>query len=208
MESITEKFTIIEGLTIIISVIAIIISIISYYDAAKRDRRQLRVNKIEEMIEIVLLILGNYAEFDDLFNLQQRIRSISNIEELENEKNALIEKEKKYINALKTISDDIKLREKIIRLNVLASSYLPNNDLKYRVKCLVGLISNIYEATVNLNYEITKRNFKTYPRAWTLMDFIEKLVLDLSKEMHFGYHSNFFGKNPYHEKFLEELGIE
>ena len=208
MESLTEKFTIIEGLTITISLIAIIISIFSYYDAAKRDRRQLRVNKIEEMIEIVLVIMGNYATFDDLFCLQQRIRAISNIDELEIEKNALIEKEKKYINALKTISDDINLREKVIRLNVLASSYLPNNDLKYRVKCLVGLISNIYEATVNLNYAITTKNFKTYPRAWTLMDFIEKLILDLSKEMNLGYHSNFFGKNPYNEKFIKELGIE
>jgi hypothetical protein len=208
MESFTRNFTLIEGITITISLIAIFISLLSYYDTNKRDKRQLRVNKIEEMIEIVILILDNYASFDDLFCLQEKIRSISQIDDLELEKKALIEKEKKYISLLYSISNDVKFREKIIRLNVLASSYLPNNELKYRVKALVGLISNIYESTVNQNYSQTKRNFITYPRAWTLMDFTEKLILDLSKEMNLGYESNFFGKNPYDEKFMNELGIK
>lgn len=208
MASFTQNFTIIEGITITISLIAIFISLLSYYDANKRDKRQLRINKIEEMIEIVILILDNYASFDELFCLQQKIRSISKIEHLELEKKALIEKEIKYISLLNSISNEVKYREKTIRLNVLASTYLPNKDLKNRVKFLVALTSNIYESTINQNYSHTKRNFNTYPRAWTLMDFIQKLILDLSKEMNLGYESNFFGKNPYDEKFMNELGIK
>lgn len=207
MVSFTEKFTFIEGLTITFSIIAILISVVSYYDTTIRDRRQLRIHKIEEMIEIIILIIGNYAEFDDLFCLQEKIRSISDIEDFEFEKKALVEQEKKYVNALTLISNDLRLREKIIRLNVLATTYLPNNDLKNRVKSLVSLISHIYEATVNQNYNKTKRNFKTYPRAWVLLPYVERLQLDLSKEMKLGYESNMFSKNPYQEKFLKELNI-
>ena len=208
MVSFTQNFTIIEGITITISLIAIFISLLSYYDTNKRDKRQLRINKIEEMIEIIILIIDNYASFDDLFCLQEKIRSISKIKNLELEKKALIEKEIKYISLLNSISNEVKFREKTIRLNVLSSTYLPNNDLKKSVKFLVSLTSNIYESTINQNYSQTKRNFKTYPRAWTLMDFTEKIILDLSKEMNLGYESNFFGKNKYDERFMNELGIK
>ena len=67
MVSFTQNFTIIEGITITISLIAIFISLLSYYDTNKRDKRQLRINKIEEMIEIIILIIDNYASFDVLF---------------------------------------------------------------------------------------------------------------------------------------------
>lgn len=204
INSFTQNFTLIEGFTITISTIAIIISIISFYNTAARDRRQIRINKIEEMVEIVILIIGNYASFDDLFFLQQKIKYT----EETSEKNVLLKKEKKHIAAVTLISNQIKLREKLTRLNVLANSYLPNSELKNRVRFLVSLISSIYETTVNQNYELTKSIFKTYPRAWTLLPFVEKLQLELSAEMKLGYESTFFTDNNNHEDFLKELKLK
>jgi hypothetical protein len=207
MSSITsfvQNFTLTEGLTISISLVAIIISIISFFKTASSDRRQIRINKIEEMVEIVILIMGDYHIFDDLFLLQQVI----SITEDSIEKAVLQEKEKRYIETLKNISDEIKLREKLIRLNVLANSYIPNGELKNRIRFFVSIISTIYEATVNQNYSQTKSIFRTYPRAWDLLKFVEKLQLQLGVEMQLGYESNFFNENQFHEKFMEELRIK
>ena len=201
IESFTKNFTLIEGTTITISLLAILISILTYYNNASRDRRQLRANKIEEMIETVILIIDCYGYFDDLFCLQQSMR-------LGSDADGLNEREKKTIDVLRQISDEIKLRDKIIRLNVLANTYLPNNDLKNRVRSLVSIISTIHEPTVNKNYEQTKTIYKTYPRAWTLLPFVQKLQVDLTKEMKLGYESDMFSHNSYHETFFKELKLK
>jgi hypothetical protein len=184
--------------------IAIVISIISYFKNSNLDRRQIRVHKLEEMIEIIILIISNYHSFDDLYLLQRKIELSKDDQEI----NLLLEKEAKYVEALKQISNDIKLRENIIRLGILANIYLPNTDLKNRVKSLISLISCLHERTVNRNLENTFPTFKTYPRAWILKPYIETLLVDLSREMNLGYENNMFGENPHFDKFKKELKIE
>lgn len=197
LKNFTGNFTIIEGWTIVISVI-------SYFKNSNLDRRQIRVHKIEEMIEIIILIMSNYDVFDNLYLLQRKIE----INREDPELNLLLEKEAKYIKVIREISNDIKLRENIIRLGILANIYLPNTDLKNRVKSLISLISCLQERTINHNLENTLPTFKIYPRAWILLPYVEKLLVDLSREMKLGYESNMYGENPHLDKFKEELNIQ
>lgn len=199
-----KNFTFIEGWTIVISIIAILVSLISYAKTLTLDRRQIRVHKLEEMIEIIILFMSNYSSFDDLYLLQRRIELSGEDSEL----NLLNKREAKYVEELKKISNDIKLRENIIRLGILANIYLPNTELKNRVKSLITLISCIHERTIYHNIDNTIASFKTYPRAWTLLPFVEKILVDLSKEMNLGYESNLYAENPDFEKFKKELNIQ
>ena len=89
IENFFKNFTLVEGWTIAISLIAIVISIISYFKNSNLDRRQIRVHKLEEMIEIIILIISNYHSFDDLYLLQRKIE----ISEDDQEINLLLEKE-------------------------------------------------------------------------------------------------------------------
>lgn len=199
-----NKFTIIEGWTVAISITAIIISIVSYFKTSVLDRRQIRVHKLEEMIEIVILIMSNYHNFDDLYLMQRRIEISNDLPE-----NDLLRlKERKYVEAVKGISNEIKLRENIIRLGILANTYLPNTGLKNRVRSFISLISCLHERTINHNIENTVETFETYPRPWILLPYVEELLTDLIKEMKLGYASNMYGENPHLEKFKEELNIK
>ena len=43
-----------------ISIIAIVISVIAYLQTSRNEKRQLRIGKLEEMLEITHILMGNY----------------------------------------------------------------------------------------------------------------------------------------------------
>lgn len=47
------------------SLIAIVISIVGYIQKVRKESRELRIEKLEEMLEITYLLNGNYQYFED-----------------------------------------------------------------------------------------------------------------------------------------------
>lgn len=92
------SFTLNEGLTIGISILAFAISVISFINSAARDKRQLRIGRIEEIIEIIHVLMGNYRYYEDTFHLQQTIRNES--DKNETDKKRLEEIERKQVEGL------------------------------------------------------------------------------------------------------------
>tara|TARA_R100000306_G_C4332512_1_gene120982 strand:- start:114 stop:731 length:618 start_codon:yes stop_codon:yes gene_type:complete len=205
MEEFFQDFTFNEGITILISSFALLISIIGFLYMINNDKRQLRIGRIEEIIEIIHVLMGNYRYFDDTFFLQQDLAN--KINEDEDEIKRLLNSEKRQVEALEKISNDIELQQKLIRLTVLINAYLPNKRLKNKLRSYVGLYTSIAETTLNRNYQQTKVLYSTYPRPWILLPFIEKCQIELIREMKLGYENNIYSENPFEKEFKKELNI-
>ncbi|MFY0482103.1 hypothetical protein ACI6PS_05810 [Flavobacterium sp. PLA-1-15] len=204
MKEFFQTFTLNEGLTITIAILALAISVISYFNTSNRDKRQLRIGRIEEIIEIIHVLIGNYRYFDDTFFLQEKIRKGI---EIESKKIELINLEKRQVDLLQNISNEINLQEKLIRMTVIVNAYLPENKLRNKLRTLVTLYTSLAEATLNRKYDDTKVIFSVYPRPWIILPFIEEIQTELIKEMKLGYDNNIYGENPFDEEFKKKMNL-
>jgi hypothetical protein len=64
-----------DYVTGIISITAIVISIIAYIQNSRIEKRQLRIEKLEEMLEITHILVGNYQYFEDTNHFKNDIIS-------------------------------------------------------------------------------------------------------------------------------------
>lgn len=172
--------------TIILSITATIISIVSIFITLKNDKRQIRINKLEELLEINLYLLYHYDILNEIFELQTIIRN-PHLLKKDSNISSMVEEENKLISSFIENTGKDTLTNKIIRLEVLSRSYLPNNNLKFRVISLGEMYSNLLLATIFKDYEGTKNNYSSYPKLIDLFNYVEKIENDIISEMKLGY---------------------
>ncbi|RTY85828.1 hypothetical protein [Flavobacterium sp. GT3R68] len=198
------SFTFIEGITITIALIAILISLISLFNDNKKNRRELRISKLEEMLEINLYFLTYYQYLIDIVEKREKIfeNGKKGIDILVDEVTA-DQDATEFLEIVGKTNFD----RNLMRFNVLANSYLPNGELKLKCLSLVELIANLYNYSVYKVYEVRKTHPK-FPLRKVYFDYIEEVEKELISEMKLGYESSKDIKRiEYYQTFKKELNI-
>jgi len=210
MEHFTNNFTLVQGLTISFSIAAIIISFIGFRFSKRNARRQLRIGKLEEIIESVLMILDNYSALKFIFDLEQKIRN-PKIERTGLETMSWQSDKENYVLGFRKTTDVNKFREKLTRLSVLANSYLPNkrNGVKYMILSVVDLTANLCQATIVDDFDCAIENYPKFPEPDFFFNYVEEIEKLVIEEMGLGYKSLEMKKViEYKEKFKKALLID
>jgi len=190
-----------DYITGIISIIAIVISIIAYIQNSRSDKRQLRIGKLEEMLEITHILMGNYHYFEDTNFLITNL--ISGTKD-----NAELEKYNQQIKALSQISERIELQDKLTRLFVLNNSYLPKKELKEKIGIFIAVYTSIAENTLSNPNKIVELPFNDFPKRWDFLNFTQEIQNELIVEMDLGYKESIENKNTYEKKFKERYKLK
>ncbi len=106
---------IIDYITGSISLAAIVISIIAFVQNLKIEKRQLRIGKMEEMLEITHILNINYQYFDDTHFFKTQLLS-------DQKESNDTDKYLSQVKSLSEISDEIDIRNKLAGLYVLNNS--------------------------------------------------------------------------------------
>lgn len=185
-----------------ISIVAIVISIIAYLQNSRIEKRQLRIEKLEEMLEITHTLMGNYEYFDDTIFFKNQL--------LSDNKNNGVDKDKyiKQIKELIKISENIDLQNKLTRLFVLNNSYLPKNELKEKIGTFITIYTSIARNTISEPFHKTKLPFNEFPKRWEFSDFIQEIQNELIEEMDLGYKNSIDDKNTYDKKFKKRYNLK
>lgn len=190
------------------STIAIILSILSIIITRKNVKKQLRLNKLEEILEILYFIKGYYSTLFILFiDTESYAQSKLNNTKLPDYPKDLSERKERFIE---NVSRET-IINKISRLNILSNTYLPN---KKNLKLRIHSISNTYyymclyiftngETPINEEYSLI-------PKRGQIEKFLNKIESDILIEMNLGYRS--IDKREQKEylktKFLKDLENE
>lgn len=178
---------------------ALILSALAYIQNYKFDKRQLRIGKLEEMLEISHILLGCYQYFQDTAYFK---------ESLLNGKTDEKEKYDQYVETLKKISHEIDLRKKLTRLFVLNSSYLPKNELNEKIGVFIALYTSIAETTTGVPNKLIKLPFNDFPKPFQFMEFTQEIQNGLIEEMGLGFKQNINNKNSYEKKFKDKYELK
>jgi hypothetical protein len=176
-----------EELKIILPVFAILLSVISLYINKRYNRRQLRIGKLEEILESVIY-LSNF--YDHLRLLALDLKEI-NERKLHNEDVENSEKQfREKIERFKNIIDKNKIQQVASRISVLTNAYLPNGSLKNRILTFNHLLSTMFASVMSEAYHILQINYREgIPKSKLLGEFVIKIENDLIKEMKLGFSS-------------------
>ncbi|WP_040282759.1 hypothetical protein [Psychroserpens damuponensis] len=190
-----------DYITGIISIIAIVISVIAYLQNSRIEKRQLRIVKLEEMLEITHILMGNYQYFEDTnFFKNDILKGIKDNPEKENYN--------RQINALNQISESIELQKKLTRLYVLSNSYLPKNELKDKVGIFISVYTSLAENTMSNPYKIIELPFNDFPKRWDFLNFTHEIQNELIEEMDLGYKNSIENKNTFEKEFKKRYKLK
>ena len=182
----------------LIPVIALFISIASLYIATKNAKRQIRVSKLEELIENISFLSGYYPGLFWLLNdLKEKKRNFKDIEE---------ETRKFFDNVGKD-----NLQTKVFRARVLANSYLPNGELKARIMSMSVFLNTVYQTLQQNDYFYFNNAFpEGIPKIKDVMNVVETIEKGLIKEMNLGYRdiNTTFLNKFYRTTFKKELKLK
>lgn len=190
-----------DYVTGIISIIAIVISVIAYIQNSRIEKRQLRIEKLEEMLEITHILMGNYQYFEDTNYFKNDI--ISGTKNESEKENYL-----RQVKGLRKISETIDLQNKLTRLFVLNNSYLPKKELKEKIGTFIAVYTSIAENTITHPYKTIKLPFNNFPKRWDFLDFTHEVQNELISEMDLGYKDSIDYKNTYERKFKERYKLK
>ena len=200
-----KSFTLTEGLTLTIAFIAIIISLLSYVNDNKKNRRELRISKLEELVELNIYFLNYYQALLDIAEIRDKVK-------FPNEINiqSLLYKDIEGDNAAATLIENIGMNnfeDKLSKFNVLANSYLPKGELKLKCLSLVELNANLFNYTIFKDYNVRNTHPK-FPSKKVYFDYIEEVEKNLIAEMKLGYESvKDSEREKYYPKFKKEMNI-
>lgn len=179
--SIINQIDWIEIFKIGVPVVAAISSIISIIIVKRNLKKQLRISKLEELIELVKFLSQNYYVIFYLYKAADRYFVTNGDEDASEAYSQHISRVREYLNYDKVIA-------KLTRVDVLANSYLPNAKLKYEILCLYDLIWNISDDAYGLSFTRQYENFKDgYPEIQTVNKVCANIEKDLIEEMGLGY---------------------
>lgn len=170
-------------LTRTLSIIAIIISIIAIIISKRNLKKQLRLSKLEEILEDLQFIQGYYTPLFWLFHdTTEVIDGKSKSNDLHSE---IVEKRR---IAFAKIVDRETVITKIARLKILANSYLNNGkDLKSKILIMSDIYYSMY-VFINTKGEKPQREKITIiPKPAEMERFINQIDHDVILEMNLGY---------------------
>ena len=187
-----------------LSIVAILISVISATIAWKNTQKQIRVNKLEEIVSILYNLHRMYNRmFWLLVDLQKELDPKNQNDpeyNLNEEIKVFFENAKEYIP-----------KDSFNRLRILANAYLPNNNLKFRLMAIGNLYSELFMALeTKSDYKIVEKYQGKIPKPGAISNFILLIEKDIIKEMNLGFDGMTFDlHNKYKEnQFLVDIGIK
>lgn len=187
-----------EIINLLFSTSAVLVSIVVYFQSSRLNKRQIRIEKIEEMLEITHILKGNYVCFINVITLKDNMKTHG--------LGALYE-ENILVNRLKTLrqlTKEMDLQNKLVRLYILNNSYLPKTKLKDKIGILISLYASIADKTLSTSLEEYSRPFNQFPTALDFNDFTDEIQNELIEEMGLGYKNNIQLKNNPYEKLFKE----
>lgn len=185
---------------IIISIFAFLASIYAIYSTKVDVKKQLRLSKLEEVLEIIAFMQAYYNSLFRLFHMMREINeTLKKSEEMTPEIEHTIKLRNGFIEA---VTSEI-IMNKTSRLVTLANAYLPNsNNLKLKTYTLSTLYFNMYSYIKGKDgFYIGRLELSIIPRPKEMEKFIQKIESLIIDEMNLGY-KNVTGKErrEYFEK--------
>ncbi|WP_291131794.1 hypothetical protein [Flavobacterium sp. UBA7682] len=190
-----------KTIPVVFSSIAIAISIATIYFTRQNLKRQLRLGKLEEILEILLFLDAYYRGLFILFkDTEQKVEFL--------EKRKVLPKHLEQLSSNResfTEMFDMKtLINKVSRLNVLSKAYLPN---KKNLKSKALTISDVYFAMYyyvksdgNLS---TKAAYTIIPKPIEMKVLISELQDQIIFEMKLGYKN--IGGNEHYKYYKSQF---
>lgn len=198
---------IVEYLKNILPIIAIGISFYSLVVSKKNFKRQIRIAKLEEMLECFYYLCTFYSHFRILIEDLKEINNDKLSKEILQEKNNHYKKRVDYLNE-KEVFEKIIIKSN--RIGLLSNSYLPNGNLKLKINSTSRFISTMAES-IRSNDLCALDSFSTQlPSRTKFASLIEKIEKDIIETMNLGYKSQKWEdlNNYYKKQFKIDLGIE
>ncbi|MDL2141788.1 hypothetical protein QQY79_04605 [Flavobacterium tructae] len=169
---------------------ALLISTLAIIRATQDNRKQIIVGKIEEIYELIVYFIVEYNELNELSKKLEDCGS-----EADENYDTAIKNYKLELLELKKNIDLNDLFNKVIRLNVLANSYL-SKELKLEVLSYVRLFECLI---VTIQNGTLKRKRREYIEGFPTTDNIRSLVGDLSNKL--VDQINLGGDNSVHRRY-------
>ncbi|MFT3796488.1 hypothetical protein [Flavobacterium sp.] len=186
-----------KAIPIGVSSIAIIISIATIFFTRQNLKRQLRLSKLEEILEILLFLESHYQGLFMLFkDTEHKVEFPKNQQESSKYLNDLT----KYKESFIKLFDYQTLINKVSRLNVLTKAYLPN---KKNLKNKSLTIADVYFAMfsyVNFDGKLSnKQAYTIIPKPPEMKFLIAEMVDQIIFEMKLGYKN--IGDRDYYKYY-------
>ena len=185
---------------IIISTVALLASLYAIYSTRRNVKKQLRLSKLEEIIEILTFMEGYYKSLFWLFHETKDILE-------SNEQGKGIAEKMNYNNEARNEFLEIVTKEMVIdkttRLTTLSNAYLPNtNNLKLKVNTLATIYYNMYRFICKGDLS-EREELSIIPKPPQMERFIQKVEGLVIKEMNLGYKT--VTKKDHREYFLKHF---
>lgn len=189
-----------EEAKILLPIIAIIISILSMYVARKNIKRQIRIGKLEEILENILYVSNFYIRLRlYVFDLKEIHEKEKNGENVDIDRKEFKNDVEQFLNAI----DKNKVQQIGARTAVLTNAYLPNGELKNKILIFNQLIGLLFFSVFSQDYYNLKIHYPSdIPRRKKMGEFLISIENELIKEMKLGYSS--FNKSSL-DKYREDV---
>ena len=175
---------IIEVIKLILPIIAILISIAAVFVSHKNVKKQIRVSKIEEIIENLNMLRGYYKTAylysNDLKNYEKYLDG-----KLTTRDWLIVNR---HIDEFLSNVKEETIQAKTARLYVLANSYLPKNNLKLKVISVNQLYSDLFYTLFYKKLSLLKEKYNgDFPEPDKILDILNQLEKEIVKEMNLGF---------------------
>jgi hypothetical protein len=174
-----------KTIPILFSSIAIVVSIAAIYFTRQNLKKQLRLGKLEEILEILTFLDSYYRGLFLLFkDTEERVEHLANQKELPRHLQELNNNKENFTKMF----DYESLINKVSRLNVLSKAYLPNDkNLKSKVLTIADVCFAMY---TNVKFDgnlRTKSSYTIIPTPTEMKVLISELGDQIVSEMNLGY---------------------
>ncbi len=169
---------------IIISTIALFASIYAIYSTRIDVKKQLRLSKLEEVLEIITFMQGYYLSLFWLFHdVKELDEAVKKGEKMTSKMEHTIKAQSEFREIVTTEM----IIEKTTRLVTLSNAYLPNiNNLKLKVYTLSTLYYNMYHYIAKVDSS-EKQELSIIPKPGEMEKFILRVEQLIIAEMNLGY---------------------
>ena len=185
----------------VFSSIAIAISIATIYFTRQNLKRQLRLSKLEEILEILLFLDAYYRGLFILFkDTEQKVEFLENRKELPEYLKQLSSNRESFIEMF-----DMKtLTNRVSRLNVLSKAYLPNKkNLKSKALTIADVYFAMYSYVKFDGNLSTKAAYTIIPNPIEMKVLISELQDQIIFEMKLGYKN--IGGNEHYKYYKSQF---
>ncbi|WP_417367102.1 hypothetical protein [Flavobacterium beibuense] len=189
-------------ITFSFSGLALGISLLGIYITRKNLKKQLRLAKLEEILEILYYLNGYYNQMYLIFEgFEEAIDDLKESDEIQPK---LIETIKYRNGFIEVVNKEI-IIGKITRLKILSNAYLSNKD-KNKLKLKINAIGTIfYDIYIFIHLDgknpFIRKKHVTIPYPNQMHDLLNSIMTLLIEEMNLGY-SNL--KNADFKDYLEK----